>query len=121
MANTRIYFASSPMAAGSTHWSCGTLINLRDRGFCQWFDEVPSFVLAATVGLQNIALDEIPEDKRGAWVQRLKDLVQSKSKVLAGRASVTLFSFSQSVATSDILPELLSLYPVPDEGARRNI
>jgi len=80
--------------------------------------EVPYFTLAATVGLQNIALDEVPDEKRTAWGHVLLALIQSKSTVLAGRASVTLCAWSRS---PDILPQLVSLYPVPDEGACRNI
>ena len=83
--------------------------------------DVPYFVLAATVGLQGVPLGDVPSDKRAAWIQALLELARSKSKALAGRASVTLFSWSQSVVAFDILPELVSLYPVPDEGACRNI
>ena len=83
--------------------------------------DIPYLVLAATVGLQQIVLDEIPADRRAAWVQALLRFVQSKSNVLAGRASVTLYSWIHSPMAPDILPELLSLYPVPDEGACRNI
>ena len=83
--------------------------------------DVPYFVLAATVGLQGVPLGDVPSDKRAAWIQALLGLARSKSKALAGRASVTLFSWSQSVVAFDILPELVSLYPVPDEGACRNI
>jgi hypothetical protein len=83
--------------------------------------DVPYFTLAATVGLQGMALDEVPADKRAAWGQALLAFVQSKSTVLAGRASVTLCGWSRSVVTSDILPKLVSVYPVPDEGACRNI
>jgi hypothetical protein len=83
--------------------------------------DVPYFLLAATVGLQSIPLDDVPSDKRAAWIQVLLGLVRSKSQTLAGRASVTLFAWSQSVVPLDILPALVSLYPVPDEGACRNI
>ena len=83
--------------------------------------DVPYFVLAATVGLQDVPLGDVPSDKRAAWVQALLGLARSRSKTLAGRASVTLFSWSQSAVAFDILPELVSLYPVPDEGACRNI
>ena len=83
--------------------------------------DLPYFTLAATVGLQHMSLDEVPADKRAAWGQALLAFVQSKSTVLAGRASVTLCAWSRSVATSEILPKLVSLYPVPDSGACRNI
>jgi hypothetical protein len=83
--------------------------------------DIPYFVLAATVGLQGIRLAEVPSDKRAAFVQTLLRLVESTSTVLAGRASVTLASWLEGAGTSDILGELLSLYPVPDEGACRNI
>lgn len=83
--------------------------------------DVPYFTLAATVGLQHMALDEVPADKRAAWGHALLAFVQSKSTILAGRASVTLCGWSRRVATSEILPKLVSLYPVPDAGACRNI
>jgi hypothetical protein len=83
--------------------------------------DIPYFVLAATVGLQAVGLADVPSDKRTTWIQTLLGLVQSTSEVLAGRASVTLSSWSKDVGTADILPELLSLYPVPDESACRNI
>lgn len=83
--------------------------------------DVPYFALAATVGLQQIVLDDVPADKRARWVQALLRLVQSQSRALAGRASVTLYSWMRGVTTPDLLPELLSLYPVTDEGASRNI
>jgi len=82
---------------------------------------VPYFVLAATVGLQGVPLGDVPSDKRTEWIQVLLGLARSKSKALAGRASVTLFSWSQSIVAFDILPALASLYPVPDDGACRNI
>ena len=82
---------------------------------------MPYFVLAATVGLQGVPLGDVPSDKRAAWIQALLALTRSKSKTLAGRASLTLFSLSQSVVAFDILPALVSLYPVPDEGACWNI
>lgn len=90
-----------------------------DRGLNS--SDVPYFALAATVGLQDIPFSEVPENKRASWTQLLLALVQSKSKALAGRASVTLSSWSQSPVGADILPRLVSLYPVPDEGACRNI
>jgi len=83
--------------------------------------EVPYLTLAATVGLDGVALDEVPGEKRAAWTQLLLGFVRSKSPVLAGRASVTLFGWSQSIVIFDILPQLLSLYPVPDDSACRNI
>jgi hypothetical protein len=83
--------------------------------------DVPYFVLAATVGLQGVPLADVPNDKRAAWIQILLGLVRSTSRVLAGRASVTLASWLEGAGTSDILAELVSLYPVPDEGACRNI
>jgi hypothetical protein len=83
--------------------------------------DIPYFILAATVGLQGVPFAEIPSDKRAAWIQRLLGLVQSTWKAQAGRASVTLASWLEGAAASDILAALVSLYPVPDEGASRNI
>jgi hypothetical protein len=84
-------------------------------------NDVPYFILAATVGLQQIAPQEIPLDKRTRWRQILLTSVRSALPTLANRASVVLYSWTRDVMATDILPELLSLYPVADEGACRNI
>jgi len=83
--------------------------------------DTPYFTLAATVGLQGVAPDEVPGAKRAAWGQVLLALLQSRSAVLAGRASVTLCAWTRGVANPDILPQMVALYPVSDEGACRNI
>jgi hypothetical protein len=77
--------------------------------------------LAATVGLESLPLDEVPSDKRSAWSQILLGLVRLESEPLAGRASVVLYNWSRSVEGFGILPALVSRYPVPDDGACRNI
>jgi hypothetical protein len=79
------------------------------------------FALAATVGLQQVKWNEVPGAKRASWLQALQRLVRSKSRTVAGRASVTLFEWTLGDGRDDILMELLSLYPVSDEGACRNI
>ncbi len=86
-----------------------------DRGLHSY--DAPYFALAATVGLQGIKPDEVPQDRRDEWIRLLLVLVQSESYVLAGRASVTIFSWLTESEPAD----LLSLYPVPDETASKNI
>lgn len=84
-------------------------------------NEVPYFVLAASVGLQQVSPDDVPADKRIVWVQTLLRLVRSQSPVLAGRASVTLYEWMRGIKGPDVMPELVSSHPVADEGACRNI
>src|SRR5262249_12437907 len=47
-----------------------------DRGLHS--SDIPYFVLTATVGLQAVGLNEVPDDKRAAWLQTLRELVRSK-------------------------------------------
>jgi hypothetical protein len=83
--------------------------------------DVPYFALAATVGCQGIALKDIPDHARANCLRMLMQFVQLTSSVFAGRASLTLFTWAQTPEPHDVLPELLALYPVPDESASRNI
>lgn len=79
--------------------------------------DTPYFALAAVVGLQSIKPADVPPETRREWRQILLGMIQSESNTLAGRASVTMFSwFSESEAC-----ELLSLYPVADDTASKNI
>jgi hypothetical protein len=81
----------------------------------------PYLALAATVGLQQIEWTDVPDDKRTSWLPAVQRLVRSSSKVLAGRASAALCRWARREESDDLLLEVLSLYPVPDEGACRNI
>ena len=84
-------------------------------------NDVAYFVLAATVGLQQLEPAAITVDRRDRWLVRLLTLIQSESETLANRASLILYSWTQELSDPDILPELLSIYPVADQGACRNI
>jgi hypothetical protein len=77
----------------------------------------PYLTLAAVVGLQEIKPTDVPTKIREEWGQVLLEMIQSESEIFAGRTSVTMFSwFAESNAA-----EFLSLYPVIDETASKNI
>jgi hypothetical protein len=79
--------------------------------------EAPYFALAAVVGLQGTDPTEVPQHTRDKWQHVLLDMIQSESDVIAGRASTTMFSWFQEQDAGKVL----SLYPVPDETASKNI
>lgn len=77
----------------------------------------PYLCLAAVVGLQGINPAEVSTETGNKYRQLLLGLIQSACDIIARRASVTMFSwFSESQAGA-----VLSLYPVNDDTASKNI
>jgi hypothetical protein len=85
-----------------------------DRGMHSY--DASYLALAATVGLQSIEPCSVADEFRERWRRSLVSMMQSNESVLAGRASVTAFSWFKDHAV-----ELFSLYPVADQTACRNI
>jgi uncharacterized protein DUF7010 len=83
--------------------------------------EDPYVALAASVGLQRVAPDDVPSEKREAWILTLLTHAGSTSPVLARRASMTLGSWSRRATDTDVLQRLVSRYPMAVENASRNI
>jgi len=83
--------------------------------------DVPYFQLAATVGMQGMPQTSVPEEHRQSFADSLVGFLGSRTNVLASRASVTLFGWSQEQASDDLLIRMLAAVSVEDDTLSRNV
>ena len=83
--------------------------------------DVPYFQLAATVAMQGMPQTSVPEEHRQLFADSLVGFLGSRTKVLASRASVTLFGWSQEQASDDLLIRMLAAVPVENDTVSHNV
>ena len=75
------------------------------------------WALAAVVGLQHLAADDLPDEARPVVAARLLALLRRSIGVVAQRASVTLAGFAADLTLADQIPALSH----PDPLVRHNL
>jgi hypothetical protein len=83
-------------------------------------DDYPYLQLAATVGLQGLDYQDLPAERRSAWLASLAAFLDSSATVLASRASVVLYGWA--VEGDELAARAIGdRYPVADHNISRNM